>query len=112
MKNDVTLELKWKIKNSNYSDFYKKVWLECLKIKMGQVSTYSEIAKSIGHPNSARAVGNALGKNPFAPDVPCHRIIKKTGELGGYSDGVNKKIKLLKEEKLMVVKRQKNVIKL
>lgn len=97
--------IKLKIKNSNYPEFYKKVWLECLKIKMGQVSTYSEIAIRIGHQKAARAVGNALGKNPFAPDVPCHRVIRKNGKLGGYSGGVNKKIKLLKEEKLMIIKR-------
>ncbi|MFA5779662.1 MAG: MGMT family protein [Elusimicrobiota bacterium] len=101
-----------KIKNSNYPEFYKKVWLECLKIKMGQMSYYSEIAIRIGHPKSARAVGNALGKNPFAPDVPCHRVIRKTGGIGGYSGGVNKKNKLLKEEKLRIIKRQKNIIKL
>jgi O-6-methylguanine DNA methyltransferase len=81
--------------------------MECLKIKKGHLSTYSEIAKKIGHPKSAKAVGNALGKNPFAPDVPCHRVIRKTGGLGGYSGGLTKKIKLLKEEKLMIIKRQK-----
>ncbi len=74
---------------------------------MGQMSHYSEIAKKIGSPKSARAVGNALAKNPFAPNVPCHRIIRKDGKLGGYSSGLNKKIKLLKEEKLMIIKRQK-----
>lgn len=96
-----------KIKDSNYSEFYKKVWLECLKIQSGQVSSYSEIAARIGRPKSARAVGNALGKNPFAPEVPCQRVIRKTGRLGGYSGGLNEKIKLLKKEKLMIIKRQK-----
>ncbi|HAX61513.1 MAG TPA: 6-O-methylguanine DNA methyltransferase [Elusimicrobia bacterium] len=99
------------MKNSDYPEFYKKVWLECLKIKKGHLSAYSEIARRLGKPNAARAVGNALAKNPFAPDVPCHRVIRKNGGLGGYSGGVNKKIKLLKEEKLMITKRQKNIIK-
>jgi len=99
--------LKLKIKNSNYPEFYKKVWLECLKIKLGHLSTYSEIARLIGKPKAARAVGNALAKNPFAPQVPCHRVIRKNGILGGYSGGLNKKLKLLKEEKLMITKWQK-----
>ena len=90
-----------KIKTSCYPEFYKKVWLECLKIKKGQTSTYSEIAKKIGSPNSARAVGCALGKNPFTPDVPCHRVIGKNA-LGGYSGGSAKKIELLKKEGVLV----------
>ncbi|MFH0947732.1 MAG: MGMT family protein [Elusimicrobiota bacterium] len=88
-----------KIKNSDHPEFYKKVWLECLKIKRRHLSTYSEIAIRIGHPKSARAVGNALGKNPFAPDVPCHRVIRKDGTVGGYSKGIAQKIKLLTKEK-------------
>ena len=62
------------------------------------MSTYSEIAKNIGNPKSARAVGQALAKNPFAPEVPCHKVIRKNGKLGGYSKGIAKKIKLLKKE--------------
>ncbi|MBI5574336.1 MAG: MGMT family protein [Elusimicrobia bacterium] len=87
-----------KIRSSKYPEFYKKVWLECLKIKKGHLSHYSEIAKKIGHPKAARAVGNALAKNPFAPEVPCHRVIRKNRELGGYSGGLDKKIRLLKKE--------------
>jgi len=85
-----------KIKTSNYPKFYKKVWMECLKIPKGKITTYSEIAKKIGSPKAARAVGNALSKNPFAPDVPCHRVIRKDGKLGGYSKGIKEKLKLLK----------------
>lgn len=87
------------IRNSNYPAFYKKVWLECLKIKKGHLSFYSEIARRICHPKSARAVGNALAKNPFAPQVPCHRVIRKDGKPGGYSKGVKEKLKLLESEK-------------
>lgn len=92
--------LELRIKKSNYPEFYKKVWLECLKIENGQMSTYSEIAGRIGHPKSQRAVGTALSKNPFAPEVPCHRVIRKNGGLGGYSRGIKEKLKLLKLERL------------
>lgn len=91
-----------KIKNSDYPEFYKKVWLECLKIKAGRTSYYSEIAKNIGSPRAARSVGGALAKNPFAPQVPCHRVIRKNGEPGGYSGGPDKKIKLLKMEGISI----------
>ncbi|MEW6556886.1 MAG: MGMT family protein [Elusimicrobiota bacterium] len=96
MKNE---KLKRKIQNSDYPAFYKQVWLECLKIKKGHLSTYSEIARRIGKPKSARAVGNALAKNPFAPEVPCHRVIRKNGKLGGYSKGLKQKLRLLTNEK-------------
>jgi O-6-methylguanine DNA methyltransferase len=52
----------------------------------------------MGSPKSARAVGNALAKNPFAPEIPCHRVIRKSGKLGGYSKGLTLKIKLLRNE--------------
>ena len=87
-----------KILGSGYPKFYKKVWLECLKIPRGSVSTYSEIARKIGSPRSQRAVGNALNKNPFAPAVPCHRVIRKNGTPGGYARGARKKLELLKKE--------------
>jgi O-6-methylguanine DNA methyltransferase len=92
---------KLKIRNSRYSDFYKRVWLECIRIKSGRTSTYSEIARKIGHPNAARAVGNALARNPFAPDVPCHRVVRKDGSPGGYSvkGGISGKTELLSKEK-------------
>ncbi|OGS46058.1 MAG: hypothetical protein A2539_03475 [Elusimicrobia bacterium RIFOXYD2_FULL_34_15] len=92
-----------KIRNSKYPEFYKKVWIECLKIPKGNTISYSELAKRIKNPKSARAVGNALGKNPFAPYVPCHRVIKKNRQLGGYSGGLNKKINLLKNEGFKII---------
>lgn len=87
-----------KINSSKLTDFQKKVLLETLKIPKGTTKTYSEIAIAIGNPNSARAVGNALHKNPFAPEVPCHRVVSKNG-IGGYSHGIKRKIALLKKEK-------------
>ena len=62
--------------------------------------TYKEIAVSIGKPNSARAVANACGKNPYPVDIPCHRVVRSDGNIGGYSGvgGQKKKIELLKAE--------------
>ncbi len=71
-----------------------------MKIPKGKVKTYKEVAKGIKMPKSARAVGNACGKNPYAPKVPCHRVIRSDGKLGGFSSsgGQNHKRKLLKKE--------------
>ena len=76
------------------------VWKEIAKIPYGETKTYKELAISIGKPKSARAVANACGKNPYAPTIPCHRVIRSDGKLGGYSGkgGINTKIKLLKQE--------------
>ena len=80
--------------------FQKKVWNEVKKIPKGEVRTYKEIAAAIGKPNSARAVANACGKNPKPIEIPCHRVIRSDGCLGGYSGkgGVYTKRKLLKRE--------------
>ena len=80
--------------------FQKKVWDELKKIPKGEVRTYKEIAFAIGKPNSARAVANACGKNPTPIEIPCHRVIRSNGCLGGYSGkgGVSTKRKLLKRE--------------
>lgn len=78
------------------SEFQKKVYCEVKKIKCGETKSYGEIAQKLG--TSARAVGQALKKN-FDPEVPCHRVIQKDGNLGGYNRGVKKKIQLLRKEK-------------
>jgi methylated-DNA-[protein]-cysteine S-methyltransferase len=80
--------------------FQKKVWSEIDKIPRGEVVTYSQIAKNMGHPKAARAVANACGANPNPITTPCHRVICSNGDIGGYSGfgGVEKKIKLLREE--------------
>ena len=82
------------------SNFEKKVWAAIDKIPEGSVLTYKELANKIGHPNSARAVANACGKNPYIPEIPCHRVIRSDGKLGGYSGegGIKKKAKLLRAE--------------
>jgi methylated-DNA-[protein]-cysteine S-methyltransferase len=82
------------------TEFQKSVWRELLNIPRGQTISYSELAKRIGRPNAVRAVANAVGKNPFAPVVPCHRVICSDGSIGGYSGkgGVIAKKKLLRAE--------------
>ena len=88
------------LKDIKGTDFQILVWKEILKIPYGEIRTYKEIAQAIGRPNSSRAVANACGKNPYAPDIPCHRVIRSDGKLGGYSGvgGVKMKEKLLKIE--------------
>lgn len=80
----------------------KKVWKAMLRIPEGKVSTYAAVARAIGKPGAARAVGNACNVNPFAPQVPCHRIVASGGSLGGYANGLAKKIQLLKNEGVRV----------
>ena len=88
------------LKDIKGTDFQILVWKEILKIPFGETRTYKEIAQAIGKPNSSRAVANACGKNPYAPDIPCHRVIRSDGKLGGYSGvgGLKMKEKLLKIE--------------
>ncbi len=86
-----------KLKGTN---FQIKVWKEIAKIPKGKTKSYKEIAIAIGRPKSSRAVANACGKNPYPIEIPCHRVIKSNGEIGGYSGkgGVKvKKILLSKE---------------
>ena len=80
--------------------FQLKVWNYLKKIPRGKVKTYSEVAKSIGKPLAVRAVANAIGKNPLVPQIPCHRVIRSDGSLGGYSGkgGIKTKRLLLKKE--------------
>ena len=80
--------------------FQLKVWKYLKKIPKGQIRTYLEVAKAIKRPKSVRAVANAIGKNPNAPKIPCHRVIRSDGKLGGYSGpgGIKTKKKLLKSE--------------
>ena len=86
--------------NLKVTKFQLKVWSYLKKIPKGSVITYSQVAKSIGKPFAVRAVANAIGKNPYAPKIPCHRVIRSDGSLGGYSGkgGVKRKKFLLKKE--------------
>ncbi len=84
--------------------FQKKVWNYLKTIRKGTVKTYKQVAIAINRPKSARAVANAVGKNPFAPKIPCHRVIRSDGSLGGYSGkgGIKTKKLLLKREGIIV----------
>ena len=82
--------------------FQIKVWNYLKKIPKGKVKTYLEVAKAIGKPRAFRAVANAVGKNPYPPLIPCHRVIRSDGNLGGYSGkgGIKEKRRLLLKEKV------------
>ena len=84
--------------------FQKKVWNYLKTIRKGTVKSYKQVAIAINRPKSARAVANAVGKNPFAPKIPCHRVIRSDGSLGGYSGkgGVKTKKLLLKREGIIL----------
>jgi O-6-methylguanine DNA methyltransferase len=78
--------------------FQKSVWQVISKIPQGKTVTYTDLAKTIGSPAAVRAVGTACGKNPVALFIPCHRIVRTTGEDGGYSWGAKRKLWILKHE--------------
>jgi AraC family transcriptional regulator, regulatory protein of adaptative response / methylated-DNA-[protein]-cysteine methyltransferase len=77
------------------TDFEVRVWETLLDIPLGKASTYSDVAKKLGHPKAARAVGAAVGKNPLAFVVPCHRVLGKSGDLTGYHWGRTRKHAML-----------------
>jgi len=77
------------------TDFQLKVWESLLKIPMGKLSTYGTIAKNLENPNASRAVGTAIGDNPVAFLIPCHRVIQGSGALGGYHWGVARKTAMI-----------------
>lgn len=77
------------------SDFQLRVWETLLKIPMGGLSTYGKIAEKINQPKASRAVGTAVGKNPIAFIIPCHRVIQSSGILGGYHWGTIKKTAMI-----------------
>lgn len=83
-----------------YPAFYQAVWKACAAIPKGQVRTYGWLARRLGKPGAARAVGQALSKNPFAPLIPCHRVVGADGRLTGYTGtgGVHAKRRLLIKE--------------
>jgi AraC family transcriptional regulator of adaptative response/methylated-DNA-[protein]-cysteine methyltransferase len=79
--------------------FQEAVWRELRKIPLGETRSYAEIAAAVGQPGAVRAVGTANGSNPVAVLVPCHRVIRSDGTLGGYAGGLDRKRKLLDVER-------------
>ena len=82
------------------TEFQIKVWKEIAKIPLGETRSYKEIATAIGSPNSSRAEANACGENPYPIKIPCHRVMKSDGSIGGYSGtgGIERKKELLAKE--------------
>jgi methylated-DNA-[protein]-cysteine S-methyltransferase len=78
--------------------FQKRVWQELLQIPYGATISYVELARRVGQPKAARAVGSANGRNPIAIVIPCHRVIAADGSLGGYGGGLDRKKWLLDHE--------------
>jgi len=87
--------------------FVEKCYIILKKVPRGKVTTYGEIAKSFGNPKSGRAVGNAMNKNPRSfldgGNIPCHRVVKSNGEIGGFASGSKKKISMLKKEGVVII---------
>lgn len=84
------------------TDFESAVFEKTKEIPHGKVTTYGEIARALKRPGSARAVGNALNKNPSPIIVPCHRVVRSDGSIGGYAFGVEMKIELLTGEGVII----------
>jgi len=85
---------------NGYSSFERRVWKVTSTIPAGQTRTYQWVARRIGNPHATRAVGRALSRNPLLVVIPCHRVIRKDGSLGGYALGKRKKGALLRKEAL------------
>lgn len=81
------------------TDFQKKVWRAAMELDLGRTSTYGQLASFIGRPNAYRAVGNALARNPILIMIPCHRMLRADGSLGGFAAGTSIKKKLLNLER-------------
>jgi AraC family transcriptional regulator of adaptative response/methylated-DNA-[protein]-cysteine methyltransferase len=79
--------------------FQRRVYEELLRIPTGETRTYREVAEAIGQPQAARAVGSACARNPVALAVPCHRVLRNNGNLGGYAWGIERKQALISAER-------------
>jgi len=82
--------------------FYDKCYKVLKKVPKGKITTYKDLAKAL-KTKAYRAVGSAMNKNPYAPGVPCHRVISSNGSIGGFASGPKKKIAMLKKEGIKVV---------
>ncbi|MGH9323275.1 MAG: methylated-DNA--[protein]-cysteine S-methyltransferase [Vicinamibacteria bacterium] len=89
---DVPIDLRWG------TEFERKVLDAARRIPFGECRCYGDVAKTIGRPNAHRAVGNALGKNPVAIVIPCHRVVASGGGIGGYTGGLDIKRTLMEIE--------------
>ena len=88
-------------KISDDMSFNQKIWALCARVPKGRVTTYGELARALGC-KSYRAVGNAMNKNPYAPAVPCHRVVGSDGKLTGFAGGLPKKVQMLEAEGIQI----------
>lgn len=95
------------LENNDLTPFQRSVLELTKKIPSGKVATYKLLAKVLGNEKLSRAVGNALNRNPFPIVVPCHRVIKSDGFIGGFAKGTEAKIKLLIKENVLINKSNK-----
>lgn len=92
------------------TNFQVQVWRALLQVPFAEITTYQTIAEMIGRPTATRAVGNAVGSNPIGYLIPCHRVIRESGQLGGYRWGLERKTAILAWEASRVVNEAKNVL--
>ena len=90
------------LRNKDFTEFQKKVYRAVSQIPKGETKSYKWVAARIGSPLASRAVGNALNRNPYPGIIPCHRVVKSDGSIGGYSKGAEHKKRILKDEGLTV----------
>jgi len=84
------------------SEFQARVLKLVVMVPKGKVTTYKELARAMGNPRAYRAVANALARNPFPVKIPCHRVVRSNGEVGGYRFGTKQKVKLLLREGIII----------
>ena len=80
----------------------EKIYKKLLQVPKGQITTYGELAKSVGLKNGQRVVGKMMNKNPYPVIIPCHRVVMSTGKIGGYAYGENVKTKMLNDEGIKI----------
>ena len=90
------------------ASFREKIYKVVKEIPRGGVLTYKQVARAAGYPRAFRAVGNALNKNTDLK-IPCHRVVKSDGSIGGYRKGVRRKVCLLKKEGVLIVNQRLNI---
>jgi methylated-DNA-[protein]-cysteine S-methyltransferase len=86
--------------------FNEKCYSILRKVPKGKVTTYKEIARKLNS-KAYRAVGNAMNHNPYAPSVPCHRVVNSNGNIGGFASGIKKKIEMLRKEGIEINNKNK-----
>ncbi len=80
----------------------KEIYKKLLEVPEGKITTYGELAKAVGFTNGQRAIGRIMNKNPYPVIIPCHRVVKSDGKVGGYAYGEEIKIKMLKKEGIKI----------